>query len=322
LLYPIDESKAHRPFKQYLQRLERLARTNEQMIVYAPKSIAPQIQAMRGDEYFKVITKFDSIWDIPNNAQQVADDFIGVQPELFKQFKSDEWDKRQPEAVFNDPEKSAIYNAKPYLIMDAVMLNPFESDRWIFMDAGFLSSPNKKDGELFHPFQEEDEEYWKPYLQGFINDDKVDSVISLMKEHRSVLIPEYPPNLIADPPGFDNSCWVDPEYTWRCNHFLAGLIVGDSLAMLDFGARFMQTVDSMNANKIYTGREEIVMHFVAGLYPNSIKSIEWDAGDYEKVKFMRLYGLTLLFSNHEKKNPEFRDPVEELFCIDTDGDPL
>lgn len=46
--------------------------------------------------------------------------------------------------------------------------------------------------------------------------------------------------------------------------------------MLNYSVRFMQTVDDLDANNRYSGREEFVIAFLAARYPNTIFSIPFE----------------------------------------------
>lgn len=76
-------------------------------------------------------------------------------------------------------------------------------------------------------------------------------------------------------PDINDECWTNPRRTWRSRQFIANVYVGNSLGILNYSVRFMQTVDDMDANGFYTGREEFVVAFVALRYPNSLFSIPW-----------------------------------------------
>jgi hypothetical protein len=85
--------------------------------------------------------------------------------------------------------------------------------------------------------------------------------------------------------------------------------------MLEFSVKFMQTVDDMDANELYSGREEIVLPFVAARYPHTITGIQ-PIGAPKSLYYTRFVVLTAIFSNYGRleMHPLLRDPFDAFFC--------
>jgi len=274
IFYPDNEpeSTMRRPNSIYLDRIKRLSALNEQVIIYAPPSISGTIRALRDDKHWHVIDKFESVWDFPNNLHQ-QHNFTHIQPRIFAAFDRKPgklgW---EPEECYNHPHRSAVYNAKAYITYDAVMRNPFGSEQWMYVDAGVFGEYGPKD---------EDGEYWTKILSHKLSTAKFNRSISLSRD-TGVVIGEYMQSLAFGIKDINHAAWSDPKKSWMCQHFIAGNWVGSSLGMLNYAVRFMHTVDDMDANNMYTAREEFFIPQVMIRYPNTIFSIPWKEMEWGK----------------------------------------
>jgi hypothetical protein len=304
ILYPDDDplESQRRPLQTYLTRLQRLAKLNTQVIIYVPPSISTKIREMRHDQHWHVIDDYASIWDMPNNKHQ-RHNFTHVQPRLFDDFERKPgvvgW---EPETVYNHPHRSAVYNAKAFVTYDAVMRNPFGSDRWMYVDAGLFDEhgPVGADGEL-----------WSDLTCHQLSPEKFDRSIAVSGSS-GVVMAEYMQSLAYGVKDINHAAWTDPKKSWMCQHFIAQCHVGSSLGMLNYAVRFMQTVDDMDANGLYTAREEFVVPHVAVRYPNTIFSIPWmdvKWGQWEHP----IKGCFLTYGG-PKSVPTIGDPIEGMIC--------
>ncbi|KAI1380540.1 hypothetical protein F4677DRAFT_463237 [Hypoxylon crocopeplum] len=267
IFYPRPDEDDARPIHQspsYLKRIERIAQMGEQTILYIPPELTETIRAMRPDPYWYIVDSYATVWDIPTNNYQ-RDNFANKQPGLFREFDghSDADGELRPVDRYNRAHHSAVCNAKAFIMYDAVMRNPFGSDRWMYVDAGFLFDDGPKDSDGM---------IWGDLIKSGIDNAKIDRAISVSRD-TGVVMGEYSHR--DGCPDIDDECWSNPRRTWRTRQFIANVYVGNSLGMLNYSARFMQTVDDMDANGFYTGREELVIAFVALRYPNSVFSIPW-----------------------------------------------
>ncbi|KAI1486756.1 hypothetical protein F5X96DRAFT_688358 [Biscogniauxia mediterranea] len=267
IFYPRPDQDAARPIHRsdsYLRRIERIAEMGEQTIVYVPPELKRPIRAMRQDPHWYIVDSYATIWDIPTNDYQ-RDNFASKQPRLFREFDgfTDADGELKPVERYNRPHHSAVCNAKAFVMYDAVMRNPFGSDRWMYVDAGFLfdDGPRDADGVV-----------WGDLLKSGLDEAKFDRAIGVSRD-TGVVMGEYPHR--DGCPDIDDECWANPKRTWRSRQFIANVYVGSSLGMLNYSVRFMQTVDDMDANGLYTGREELVVAFVALRYPNTVFSVPW-----------------------------------------------
>lgn len=267
IFYPDDEpeDQKRRTTENYLERLKRLAALKEQTIIYAPPTIAQQIRELRDDQHWVVIDEYETVWDIPNNRHQ-KHNFTSVQPELFDKFEKEPDVKGfEPEPAYNHPHRSAVYNAKAFVSYDAVLRNPFGSERWMYVDAGIYDEfgPIGKDGSI-----------WGDIVAEKLSTAKFDRSIAVTRDS-GVVFAEYMQSMAYGIKDIKHAGWTDPAKSWMCQHFMAQAYVGSSLGMLNYSIRFMQTVDDMDANGFYVAREECVIPQVAVRYPNTIFAIPW-----------------------------------------------
>lgn len=297
IFYPDGEpeSTTRRSVSVYMERIVRLAALGEQVIIYAPPSISATIRSLRSDKHWYVIDDYESIWDMPCNHHQ-KHNFTHVQPKIFAAFDRKPgvvgW---EPENCYNHPHRSAVYNAKAFVTYDAVMRNPFGSERWMYVDAG-----------VFGEFGD-----WTEVQSHELSTEKFDRSIGLSRD-TGVVIGEYMQSLAYGIKDINHPAWTDPKKSWMCQHFIAGNYVGSSLGMLNYAVRFMQTVDDMDANSMYTAREEFVIPQVMIRYPNTIFSIPWKEMEWGTWEHP-IKGAYSTFGGPESV-PTIGDPIEGIIC--------
>lgn len=304
IFYPDNEpeSTTRRSVDIYLERIKRLAALKEQVVIYVPPSISTIIRGLRDDQHWYVIDDYESIWDMPNNIHQ-KHNFTNIQPQIFSAFhRKDGVLGFEPENCYNHPHRSAVYNAKAFVTYDAVMRNPFGSERWMYVDAGNFGEygPRNAAGE-----------YWTEILCHGLSTEKFDRSISLSRDS-GVVIGEYMQSLAYGIKDINHPAWTDPKKSWMCQHFIAGKWVGSSIGMLNYAVRFMQTVDDMDANNMYTAREEFVIPQVMIRYPNTIFSIPWKEMEWGKWEHP-IKGAYSTYGGAESV-PTIGDPIEGVIC--------
>lgn len=244
----------------YIPRFKLLAATGEMVIFYTNSHLKELIESLRpNDPYWHVVCPWDSVWDIPNNRHQ-HDNFSHAQPDLFQQFIDS-----GPIPRYNVDRLSAAFNAKAYCIFDGVQRAPFGAEGpFAFYDSGWIIPDEGKS----------DMAGFKDLAADFIDDAKVARSVAFAGD-TGVVVGEYdvwqdPDSLPCD---VNAACFLRPEKEWEALHFLGGSVLGSALGMLNYAARFMQTVEDMDANALYVGREEFVMSFVAIRYPHTVFSV-------------------------------------------------
>lgn len=295
--------QSSRPLEEYLQRFQKLAATGEMVLFYTNGKMRDTIQALRpNDPYWHVVTPWESSWDIPNNLHQ-RENFRRTQPDLFARFED-----AGPVPRYNVDRLSAAFNSKAYCIFDGVQRAPFGAEGpFMFYDAGWIVVDKMDPG-----FDE--------VAADFVDDAKV-ARSAAFAGRTGVVVGEYELAQGADPqdaarPGppvdVNHRAFVRPEKSWEALHFLGGSVVGSALGMLNYAARFMQTVEDMDANGFYVGREELVMSFLAVRYPNTVFSVP--AG--ETPGMMNPWPIRDCHSG--RWGPDdvaaLVDPVQTLFC--------
>jgi hypothetical protein len=99
--------------------------------------------------------------------------------------------------------------------------------------------------------------------------------------------------------------------------FCRGGYAGNSLGMLNFAVRYIQTVNDMHAHGYYVGREEWIYPMLAVRYPNTIFRVPWVATlDFGKKQNFHMttcystYGDTL----GGEILPAIEDPLSTILC--------
>ncbi|KAI0020376.1 hypothetical protein F4780DRAFT_770697 [Xylariomycetidae sp. FL0641] len=306
LFYPNpDMSKSSRNLEVYLASLANLARSHEQMMVYVPPYLEARVQEMRNDTHFVVVSDFETIWDFPNNLYQ-KDNFNTRQPQLFNKF--DYAGTTKFGAEYDNAHKSAAFNAKFAVLYDAIVhRNPFGSDKWMYADAGLLGSagPRNEAGEP-----------WGAILDtGFLDEYKLARSI----EHSGdsgIVIAEYRGKAGKD--DMTSECWSNPTHEWESLRYVANAWFGSSVGMLNFVTRYMYTVDEMDANDFYVGREEFVIPYVAMRYPNTVFSAPFVELPQELRSKMPREGRDGKYSwsgyGGASFVPAIHDPLSTLYC--------
>ncbi|CAJ2513660.1 Uu.00g017790.m01.CDS01 [Anthostomella pinea] len=304
--YPVEDRNTQRkPLDWYYDSFKNLAATKEQIIIFVPPGEKPKIEAIAneaGNKYVQIVTEFPTLWDIPTNIGKEAS-FTVKEPLLFAQF--DGWQKcypgakEPPESFYVKPHYMAAYNAKAYLII-------LWTDR---------------------PYDEHNVA-WGMFIDQFLDENKLARALELT-EDTGIVMGEYGLHRQKGPRDITNKCWSDPKkYLWDCFSFVFNTAVGSSLGMLNVAVRFMKTVDDMDANDLYTGREEFILAFLAMRYPNTIFSVprdydaapgvDWAMGpNGQKSTFKsKPYPLQVAFSGYggSAQVPPINDPIQTIFC--------
>lgn len=186
LLYPDEEQYRHSTMA-YLDRMRNLANMNEQTIIYAPPSIAGEVRKMRNDSHWYIISDYKCIWDMPINKFQ-KDNFNNKQRRLFtdqingyENYKGHEHESQYDDFTRNKgydrAHISAVYNAKAFVAYDAVLRNPFGSERWMYVDAGFFDEIAPVDQEGIA---------WGDVMKEHLDAGKFDRSISISQDTRVV----------------------------------------------------------------------------------------------------------------------------------------
>jgi len=316
--YPHPNPKSFKSQEVYLDRIQRLAKTDEQVIIYVAKSISSQIKKMRTDAHWLVIDEYETVWDIPNNRFQ-QENFEGKQRSIFADMRNSGSEDWRPSKIYDDGFYSAAYNAKAFIAFDAPLRNPFGSSRWVYMDGGLLSIPELPQ----HPQPPTLKgQPWDMLFGGFLDTKKIDRSIRLTKD-TGVVFPEYPVVPERGTIDINSKAFNDPLYEWQNRYFLGGIFVGNTLGMLNYAVRYMQTVDILDANNRYTGREEFITPIVGAMYPNTVFSQPVQAlpkeltdpklGDVT-IRNWKLMLLSYSTPYGKEMLPEMRDPIAGLYC--------
>lgn len=295
-----------------------MAKTNEQVIIYVAKSVSADIKKMRTDAHWLVIDEYAAFWEIPNNQFQQAN-FEGTQREIFAKMLATGTKDWEPSSIYDDAFYSAAYNAKAFIAFDAPLRNPFDSDRWVYMDAGLLLVPNKT-GQPQAPTEKG--QPWDMLFGGFLDNTKIDRSITLTKD-TGVVFPEYPIVPARGTIDITPKAFNDPLYEWQDKYYLGGIFVGNTLGMLNYAVRYMQTVDILDANGRYTGREQFITPITGAMYPNTVFSqpvqklpAQLSDAKYGDVTIRNWKFMLLSYSTPYGKEmlPEMRDPIAGRYC--------
>jgi hypothetical protein len=308
IFYPQPEGKMRRSKNAYLDRIQTLANMKEQTIIYVCPTVAEEVKRMRTDEHWYVISKYRSIWDIPTN-RDPYNYFNETQVELFKNLRGERADWKLND-TYNRPHQMAAYNAKAFVTYDAVIRNPFGSDRWIYMDAGLFTEDGPVDRQGV---------VWGDVMKEKLDPRKFDRSIEI-SGNTGVVMGGY--RVFADHGDRGRKCinheWFsDPLKVWQSQHFAGGAYAGNSLGMLNFAVRYMQTVNDMHAHGYYVGREEWIYPMLAVRYPNTIFRVPWVAtlnvGKKQNFPMATCYS-TYGDTPELKILPAIEDPLSTILC--------
>ncbi|EPE24723.1 hypothetical protein GLAREA_08576 [Glarea lozoyensis ATCC 20868] len=191
--------------------------------------------------------------------------------------------------------------------------------------------------KLFNEFDDYKSSHWKPNpaynhphrsdtysAKAFVTYDAImrdpfGSKTRIISGDTGIVIGEYLQDAQCGVKDINHECWTNPKKSWMCHQLIANAYIGSSLGMLNHIVRFMQTVDDMDANKRYTGREEFVIPWVAIRYPNTVFSIPW----YPVPRPLRRpysSGMYLIksscYSTHGgiKSVSAIVDPISTIYC--------
>jgi hypothetical protein len=184
LVYPDPKKDMRRPKEVFLDRIKTLANMMEQMIIYVCPELKEQVKTIRpNDKRWHVISDYKTIWHIPTNKHPYSY-FDERQVELFEELKGEQKDWKL-NATYNSPHKMAAYNAKAFVTYDAIIRNPFGSDRSIYMNAGLFI----EDGVDQHDI------VWGDIMKEKLDSEKFDRSIKI-SENTGVVMGGY--RLLAD----------------------------------------------------------------------------------------------------------------------------
>lgn len=310
LFYPDPDNNMRRPIESYLKRIQYLADLGEQTIIYVPPELEEQVKSMRGDVHWAVITKYKTIWDIPSNKGQYKN-FHKTQKKRFSELEGEQADWKLDHS-YNRGHQMAAYNAKAFVCYDAVIRNSFGSKRWIFMDAGLFTENGPVDTKGV---------VWGDMMKEQLDPSKFDRSIKLSGDTGVVfggyrLFGDHG-NLPGGIKSINHEWFTDPRRMWKSQHFAAGGFAGNSLGMLNYAVRYMQTFKDMDANNYYVGREEWIIPMVAVRYPNTIFRVPWvpttNVGKRQNFPMNTCYS-TYGDSRNFKMLPAIDDPVSVIYC--------
>jgi hypothetical protein len=220
--------------------------------VYAPSFLAKELTDLRpNDPYWRVVSVWDDIWNIPNNLHQ-KQNFFNTQPEKFNDFDKF-WYIRGDNPMrqmYNKGFLSGVYNAKAAAGYDAVMRNPFGSSQFVYMDFGVHVDDAFDELNLTGP--------------RWIDHSKLTDAIRFSGDQGVVM------GQTSRMKPQNHQCWSKPSAIWQCHSFLGGYYFGTPIGMLKYSMRYMKTIDAMDAKGMYIGREEYAIPFVAAGYPGTI----------------------------------------------------
>lgn len=240
---------------------------------------------------------------MPNNIGQ-KENFTSTQREIYASFDGFEGADWKPNSQYDRAHLSAAYNAKAFITYDAVIRNPFGSDRWMYVDAGMYNEVAPLD-EKGVP--------WGKVMSQKLDETKFDRSIKFSGD-TGIVIGDYMQSKEHGVLDINHECWTDPNKAWLCHQFIARSYVGNSLGMLNYSVRYMQTAHDLDANGRYCGREEFIIPWVAIRYPNTVFSIPWVRTPGLRVKWEFPMKACYTTYGGPETVPAIVDPISTLYC--------
>jgi len=238
LFYPAEDNpgnKIRKPLSLYLERMSRLLANNRPTIMYTTPGIANEIRAniRKDDPYLILIDDYQRVEDIPN-VRDECDNFELIQAERFPKHLKHPWT-----VAYNNPHNMKTYTAKAWVIRDGIERNPFNSEIFLFSDAGLFCHDDEPRQAAWG-----DTEKLKATLASIPRDSIAISQVGRLKE-------------------LDHACWTDKERILECHSFAANGFFGYKKGMVRFAEAMFREFELMNANEWYVGREEFIMSRMA-----------------------------------------------------------
>lgn len=113
---------------EYLHGLKVMAETSQYLVVFVPPGdIAESLRSMNRTNVV-VLDHYTTLWEIPH-LQGKREEFYGRQVELLAGAYPPQ------EAPYGEPHSWGAWNAKSFLILEALRLDPFQSSHFVWLDA-------------------------------------------------------------------------------------------------------------------------------------------------------------------------------------------
>jgi len=254
LFYPAEGQSdttgrgVRRKLGAYLRRMKNLLDTGKPIIMYTTPQVAKKLLKIRDDPYLIIIDDYHSVDEIPNIKEHVKN-FELNQYHMFPHPVTQPWT-----AGYNRPHNMKVYNAKAWVVRDGTSWNPFNSEFFLFADAGLLFYE-----DLPQPLTE------------WASSSRLQDALKIVPED-SIAISQV--NRLKSG---EHACWKAQSSIRDCHAFAAGCFFGRAKGMIRFADAYHREFDLMNANHWYIGREEFIISRVAVSNQGLIRSYEaWD----------------------------------------------
>jgi len=261
LFYPDPGAEVRRPLEVYLERMERLIHTGRPIIMYTTPDVASEIRSRpnaRTDPYLILIEDYPTVDDIPNIRDHVSN-FSTVYKD---RFPDETRIKRMWTRNYNRAHNMKTYNAKAWIIRDGIQRNPFQSEIFLFSDAGLFSYPDEPRQEAWG-----DTEKLEATLASIPRDSIAISQVVRLKDG-------------------NHKCWKDPEWILECHSFAANGFFGYKEGMIRFAEAMFVEFDRMNYSGWYVGREEFIISRMAVSNQGLLRSYEaWNNPINSNLKY-------------------------------------
>jgi hypothetical protein len=248
-----------RDFDHYLENLDRFLRIPNYMVLHIPRELESFVWDRREKKntYVRIFELSDiknlysPFWD---KTQQIRTD-----PKWYNQTGEGGWLSKSPQA---DSEwYNPIVQSKMFMLHDAKVLNPFQTDYLIWLDAGITNTVN----ENF-----------------FVQQRSLDNIIPLLE---TFLFLSYPYEANNEIHGFEKNA-IDSYARRSVNYVCRGGLFGGhknyiTQANSTYYSTLMKTLDQG-----YMGTEESIFSIMAHLEPHLYRRFELD-GNGLIVKFIQ-----------------------------------
>jgi len=232
VFYPLGKSK--HGVARYHEWLRLFCAIPCNLVVFTDEASSALIREARGERPTQLIIRpFDS-WQMTSPAMM----------EMWRRHHS-----RDPEYRIHSPELYAVWALKQECVMDAIRMDPFHSEYFVWCDIGIQRNPSMQQWYNSFPNAHICERLCSKGQMAFLEVDPIPDVfVEAWKQHKP--LPESIPKVTLG----------------------GGCIVGNKAAWSEFSEGYVRTVHEFDQKNMFAGKDQIVyvymllMHVLAQPY--------------------------------------------------------
>ena len=244
-----NDSYNHYRGASYFTHLAKWLRTDKAVVFYCPSSLEKDIRALRTNGApLEIVTKYETVWDIPVIEQ-------------YKENFRDQQSKIDPERWYrlggaHHPVAYAIWNSKPALLAEAAKENIFNTENFIWLDAGIARGAN-----------------WDLGTQ-FPDDDKIKQVFEGHEDRVMISVIDYTTK------GLRKYRDVNDPRPSRSDLIQGAIFGGKADSISWFNSTYYDLMRTHIERGDFVGREETNFNLVAMMHPDRFVALREGMGKW------------------------------------------